>query len=259
MYYFKKILTKILHSKGYSISRYPSTSVEEDVLTVNGTSTEKFVYQILSLHKYAPWLTDEKFLQIYKKIEGYTLVDVYRCYELFDLVKRLEKIEGDILEIGVWRGGTSAVMATALKSIDSAKSLYLCDTFSGVVKAGEFDLRYTGGEHSDTSDQLVNELLVSLQLENFTLLKGMFPEETGSAIENKTFSLCHIDVDVYQSGVDIVEWVYPKLSEGGAIVFDDYGFRGCSGITYLVNTLKEDIDKWLFIYNLNGHAILIKR
>ncbi len=256
----KKIIKQLIGSFGYTISRLPTNmdAAEEDILTING-KTNKFQYEIISLHRYAPWLTDEKFQQTYNKIKDYTLVDFYRCYELFDFVKRIENIEGDIIEIGVWRGGTSATMAAALQLVSSKKSIFLCDTYSGVVKAGDFDIRYKGGEHSDTSDQLVKDLLSSLQLENYHLLKGIFPEETGSAVENNTFSLCHIDVDVYQSAVDIIAWIYPKLSKGGALVFDDYGFRGCNGITYLVNELRMEVDKWLYIYNLNGHAILIKR
>lgn len=256
----KKIINKFLRSFGYTVSRLHTNTgaAEEDILTINGKEN-KFKYEIVTLHRYAPWLTDEKFQQTYNKIKDYTLVDLYRCYELFDFVKRIENIEGDIIEIGVWRGGTSAIMAAALQTVNSKKTIFLCDTFSGVVKAGEFDIRYKGGEHSDTSDQLVKDLLSSLQLKNFRLLKGIFPEETGSAVESNTFSLCHIDVDVYQSAVDIIAWIYPKLSKGGALVFDDYGFRGCNGITYLVNELRLEVNKWLYIYNLNGHAFLIKR
>ncbi|HKG69988.1 MAG TPA: TylF/MycF/NovP-related O-methyltransferase [Segetibacter sp.] len=256
----KDIIKQLIRSLGYTLSRIPSNipAVEEDILTIND-KTNKFQYEIINLHRYAPWLTDEKFQQTYTKIKDYTLVDQYRCYELFDFVKRIENIEGDIIEIGVWRGGTSAIMAAALQSVNSKKTIFLCDTFSGVVKAGEFDIRYKGGEHSDTSDQLVKDLLSSLQLKNFSLLKGIFPEQTGSAVESNTFSLCHIDVDVYQSAVDIIAWIYPRLSKGGALIFDDYGFRGCNGITYLVNELRMEVDKWLYLYNLNGHAILIKR
>ncbi len=254
----KKILKGFLRSLGYTIAPIIVQAVEEDTLSISKEEMERFMYEGIHLHRYAPWLTDEKFKQLHNKIKDYTLVDAYRCYELFDIVQRLNNIDGDIIEIGVWRGGTSAVIATALQFVNSNKMLYLCDTFSGVVKAGDFDIRYKGGEHSDTSEQLVTDLLTSLQLKNFKLLKGIFPEDTGSAVENKTFSLCHIDVDVYQSGVDIVEWIYAKLSKGGVLVFDDYGFRGCNGITHLVNKLRQD-EKWLYIYNLNGHAILIKR
>lgn len=94
-------------------------------------------------------------------------------------------------------------------------------------------------------------------LKNVQILEGIFPDETSKTIENKSFSLCHIDVDVYKSAKDIVKWVWPRLVDNGIIIFDDYGFQGCEGITAFVN---EEINKKdrLVIHNLNGHAIMIK-
>jgi O-methyltransferase len=63
---------------------------------------------------------------------------------------------------------------------------------------------------------------------------------------------------VYSSAKGVVEWGIPLLSQGGVIVFDDYGFSGCEGVTRLVNSLRTD-RRFLFIHNLNGHAILIKK
>ena len=113
---------------------------------------------------------------------------------------------------------------------------------------------YRGGEHADTSAELVDDLLGGLGLSNYELLTGIFPEKTGDKVTGK-IALCHVDVDVYGSGRDIVEWVAPKLSPGGVIVFDDFGFYNCSGITRLVNELRAD-PRWFYVYNLNGHAIL---
>ncbi|MEC8805454.1 MAG: TylF/MycF/NovP-related O-methyltransferase, partial [Pseudomonadota bacterium] len=68
-------------------------------------------------------------------------------------------------------------------------------------------------------------------------------------------------VDAYQSTKDIIEWCLPRMSQGGVIIFDDYGFRGCEGVTEYVNELMK-IDSinqnYHFIHNLNGHAILIR-
>jgi O-methyltransferase len=44
---------------------------------------------------------------------------------------------------------------------------------------------------------------------------------------------------------------------GGIIVFDDYGFSGCGGITKYVNEERNKNDR-LIIHNLNGHGIIIK-
>jgi O-methyltransferase len=96
-----------------------------------------------------------------------------------------------------------------------------------------------------------------LNLDNIKTLHGIFPDETSKLIGDKIFRFCHIDVDVYQSARDILEWLWPKLVSGGIVVFDDYGFIGCTGITRLVNEERLKKDR-LVIHNLNGHAVLIK-
>lgn len=213
-------------------------------------------HRILPHSTYSPWLLDEAFQVIYQLIKSHTLVDIYRCYELYTLGQQMLTVPGDFLEVGVWRGGTGALLASAVRS-DHNKHVYLADTFTGVVKAGGDDTVYVGGEHSDTSLELVHDLLKGLSLSNCTLLQGIFPDETGKYFKGK-LALLHCDVDVYSSARGVVEWGIPLLSQGGAIVFDDYGFFGCEGVTRLVNELRAD-SRFIFIHNLNGHAILIKR
>ena len=137
--------------------------------------------------------------------------------------------------------------------------IYLCDTFFGVVKAGEKDGSYIGGEHADASREIVEDLLGSLGVEpgQVEILEGIFPEDTGHLVQEQKFRFCHIDVDVYQSAKDVLEFVWPRLIPGGIVVFDDYGFSGTDGVTKLVNEMFSRPDR-LVLYNLNGHAVLIK-
>ena len=211
--------------------------------------------RVLPFATYCPWLDDINFLEIYSKAQSHTLVDIYRCYELWELAKQSLEIDGNILEVGVWRGGTGSILASAVK--DSSKKVFLADTFSGVVKAGPNDTNYKGGEHSDTSYDLVDNYLSTLNLSNYKLLKGIFPEETSSKCEGK-IALLHCDVDVYSSAKDIVNWTLTRLSSGGILVFDDYGFSGCEGVTNFCNELRVN-KNFTFIHNLNGHAIYIKK
>lgn len=211
-------------------------------------------HRILPYATLAPWLDDEDFLAIYGKVKEYTLVDLYRCYELWILAKQSAAIEGAILEVGVWRGGTGAILAEATRSL--GKKVFLADTFRGVVKAGENDTAYKGGEHSDTSLYLVSELMSSLSLQNVQLLEGIFPEDTQHYVQGN-IAMLHCDVDVYSSSRDIVEWCLPRMTVGSILVFDDYGFYGCEGVAKFCNELRSRGDL-LFIHNLNGHAIFVK-
>lgn len=206
---------------------------------------------------YAPWRNDAPFLRYLPQIKSHTKVDEYRLHELWQLVAQGAMVPGDLLEVGVWRGGSGVILAGAMVANGIQSTLYLADTFSGIVKAGERDTRYKGGEHADTSEQVVTTLLTEMGLTQYVILKGIFPDETGQDIADHRFRFCHIDVDVYQSGKDVFEWIWPRLSVGGIVVFDDYGFSGCEGITRFANELINQSDL-VFIHNLNGHAILIK-
>lgn len=204
---------------------------------------------------YSPWLNDAEFVRCYEAIKQNTMVDVYRCYELWQLARQTASISGSVLEVGVWRGGTGCLLANAVRN--SGKVIYLADTFSGVVKTSDRDTAYSDGQHADTSEAIVEQAVKHLGLTNVSILKGMFPEDTAHSVKGP-IALLHCDVDVYASAKGTIEWVLPRLSPGGVIVFDDYGFSGCEGVTRFVNEIR-DCGNFIVIHNLNGHAVLIKR
>lgn len=209
---------------------------------------------------YAPWVGDTEFMKVYDVIKSNTLVDIFRCYELWKLGKDLlnKFPNSSILEIGVWRGGTAAIFYYWLNKYSAKNKLYLADTFTGVVKSSEADKSYTDGEHSDTSIDIVTGLLSNWGTNGYTILKGIFPEETSNLVaQDSKFCLCHIDVDVYLSAKDCFNWVWDKLEVGGVVVFDDYGFLTCDGITKFVEEQRNYKDR-IVIHNLNGHGIIVK-
>ena len=158
----------------------------------------------------------------------------------------------------MWKGGSAGIIAKSLLKNGIDKRIYLADTFEGVVKAGINDNYYTGGEHPDTSIDIVNKLMhEKLQIKSFEILRGIFPDDTSNKISEKLFCFCHIDVDTYNSAKDIFEWVWAKIVTGGFVIFDDYGFFECSGVTKYVDEISNEKDR-IFIHNLNGHATFIK-
>ena len=211
--------------------------------------------QVIPLASYSPWYDDADFMNIYEEIKSNTLVDIYRCYELWKSVKSVEGLDGDVVEVGVWRGGTGALICKACETEENTK-VYLADTFEGVVKAGAHDTIYKGGEHADTTEEEVLGLLSRLSIKNFQVIKGIFPDALPANIQLNDIKLCHIDVDTFESAKDIFEYAWPRLVVGGIIIFDDYGFWGCEGVTHYVNSLK--LPHSHIVHNLNGHALIIK-
>ena len=212
---------------------------------------------------YRPWDVDADFQAIYDTVRDNTMVDIYRLWVLWVLALRVPS--GSVLEIGSWRGGSGAILAAASATHVSsdgsdgpARAVYLADTFAGVVKAGERDSYYRGGEHANTDPDMVHEFLNSLDLGWVELLVGVFPDETGSRIERHRFSLCHIDVDVYQSARDAFQWVWSRMVAGGVVVFDDYGFYGCEGVTACVEEIMVEMPEATVVPNLTGQAVVVK-
>lgn len=205
----------------------------------------------------SPWRTDEEFLRLREAIRQNTMVDELRCFELWELAAQVLKLPGSFLEVGVWRGGSGALLAHRAKRASPAKTIYLCDTFRGVPKVSDKDSLYRGGEHSDTTEEIVVSLLDQLGLDNAIIKRGLFPEDFADEMRNETFCFVHIDVDVYQSAKDVFDFCWPRMPVGGVVVFDDYGFVWCDGIPKLIAEYRGQSDK-LIIHNLNGHAIVVK-
>jgi O-methyltransferase len=243
----KRTVHECLNKFGYKLSRIrPPTEPEPP-------SEQADYSRVCPIARYSPWGTDQGFHAIYDLVRSSTLVDEYRCYELWRLAKQMERLQGSFIEIGVWKGGTGCLLAAAAAA---DKRVLLCDTFRGVVKAGQHDTYYRGGEHSDATENEVRRLARRLGVsDRIQILCGVFPEDTGSFV-NESLSLCHIDVDVYASARDVFCKIWPLMVRGGVVVFDDYGFQGCEGVTRFVNEIAPA--SHLFIHNLNGHAILVK-
>ena len=218
--------------------------------------------QIFPSATYSPWKNSEAFKKVYNIARNYTLVDEYRLYELYQLASQAVHLKGDFLEVGVWRGGSSAIIQTALCDNNTDADFYIADTFQGVAKAGSIkDTGYQGGEHADASLKDVKELFTKIGRGTPEILVGIFPDDHNE-LEIERLAFVHSDVDAYESTKGVVEWCIPKMVKGGVIVFDDYGFAGCEGVTRYVNEIiskSEFKEHFLFVHNLNGHAILFKK
>ena len=103
-----------------TVNFYKSVITELRQFKMSGNKEGISHCQILPYTTYSPWLDDDKFRAFYDLVKSHTLVDIYRCYELWKLVLNTEKIEGDVLEVGVWRGGTAALIAGAI--LESSKA-----------------------------------------------------------------------------------------------------------------------------------------
>ena len=186
---------------------------------------------------------------------GNTVVPHNKLHFLWEGVKNSP--EGDIVEIGTWKGGTSLVIAAAAREYKSKSKVYLCDTFTGIALAGPNDNYHKDGDFGDTTKQHVQNLLQSQGLSNFNLLEGIFPYDTGHLIDSDKISFLHIDVDTYAGYLAILSWAQNRLVDGAILVFDDYSAWSCLGAKKAVDEYflnRTDFEMHLTLDNNSSWA-----
>ena len=187
-----------------------------------------FIFAGLKVEKYHReypeiWSNIRDFQLLFRDIEDYTVVSQDRCFMLYQMAKYVEGKEGEIAEIGVYKGGTGKLVAKACPD----KSVHLFDTFSGMPEIErDIDL-HRKGDFADTSLDSVKMFLSDCN--NVIFHPGFFPD-TAEAVRDKKFCLVYIDVDIYQSVKNCLEFFYHRMVPGGVMVFDDYEWRNCPGV-----------------------------
>ncbi len=207
---------------------------------------------------YTPWKLDKKFQETLKQIKKNTKCDFYRLYNLWQLIDEVSHLNGDIIEIGVWKGGSGCLIAKKIALLNLKSKIFLCDSFTGIKKTSKKDPYFKDHQVSDTSKETVIALIKKMNLKNTKVVKGIFPDDFKNSFKNKKFAFCHLDVDSYNSTKDCYNWVWNKMVKNGVIVFDDYGYHTTEGVTNFVNKIRKNKDNF-FSYNLTGQAIIIKR
>jgi O-methyltransferase len=198
-------------------------------MTIIKKGMAEFWYQFEKLIAEKPnpihlWDEDEDFNKLMDHILGVTVVDRVKCYMLYQFALQISELPGDIAEIGVYKGGTAGVLCEATKSSD--KKIHLFDTFSGMPTPDPKRDIHREGDFGDTSIEQVKDFL--RDWDNVYFHKGLFPK-TAKPIKNDTFSLVHIDVDIYKSVMDCYTFFYPRMESGGIMISDDYGCLTCPG------------------------------
>jgi len=146
------------------------------------------------------------------------LLSDWEAFQIYKAVKQTAKIEGDIAEVGVYRGGSSKLICEA----KGKKKLHLFDTFEGLppLHHEDSEKQFYENQFSSSFDN------VKAYLKNYQdvyLYKGLFPS-TAEPITNEKFSFVHLDVDLYESTLDCIKFFYPRLEKGAILISHDYGY-----------------------------------
>lgn len=218
----KQIIKKIIQNSGYDIRKKGSFD-----------SPPKF-----------PLDFTENDIEIIKKVKPFTLTSNERIYALLQATKYVidNNIPGDIIECGVWRGGS--MMAVALKLLKEKKfekDLYLFDTYEGMSKPTDLDVSFEGKKadnqfeeykkNEDSADWCFasldevkqNIMNTGYNTEKLHFIKGKV-ENTLPEYVPKQISLLRLDTDWYESTKHELTHLFPRLVSGGVLILDDYGY-----------------------------------
>jgi O-methyltransferase len=160
-----------------------------------------------------------------------------------------EKIEGDFVECGVWRGGNAIAAAEIFRLHDVNKTVWLFDTFAGMTNPTEEDIRASDGvlaqkeflDHQRESynswcyasvDEVRKNFASRELCANVVFVEGDVCETLNTQNLPEKICILRLDTDWYESTKKELEILYPKISLGGCLIVDDYGhWRGSKKAT----------------------------
>ena len=137
-------------------------------------------------------------------------------YMVWSLARAQAQAGGAMAEVGTYQGASAKLICEA-KGI---AEFHIFDTFAGLPGASDDEDPLFREEDYASDEEEVRAYLK--RYPNVTIHKGLFPAETGAEVENLRFSFVNLDVDIYESTRDCLEFFYPRMLPGGILVSHDY-------------------------------------
>ncbi|QDQ82220.1 TylF/MycF/NovP-related O-methyltransferase [Paraburkholderia megapolitana] len=195
-----------------------------------------------------PYLTPGSLAEIFVRARRSRNVHTYVPMNGLDNVEQCllriaaDKVDGDVVDAGTLRGGMAILMRGILKALgDTSRRVVVADSFEGLPPPGIKDSIMDNEiwyRFKDEAPEFYLDCKCSLEdvqdnfraydlLDDQTIfLKGWF-NDTLPSFKTSAISLIRLDVDWYQSCLDVLENMYPLLSPGGYVIVDDYRLQGC--------------------------------
>jgi len=154
-------------------------------------------------------------------------------------------IPGDLIETGVWRGGSTILMRAILKAFNvTNRTVWVADSFEGLPPPDPVTYPQDADDRLYTFKQLAVPLEeVKANFEHYGLLDDQVRFLTGWFRDTlptapiKQLAVARLDGDMYESTMNGMENLYPKLAVGGYLIVDDYGF--CKACQQAVHDYRE--------------------
>jgi hypothetical protein len=193
-------------------------------------------------HEVLPIDLSEEDRKIIQSVRPFTMVSLDGLIALISAVRYIVRcgISGDIVECGVWRGGSMMAAAlTLLAEKDMSRHLYLYDTFEGMPEPTSVDKSFDGTLAKLQLDRAqkgagiwcycgLDEVKVNLSSTGYPpaqihFIKGKV-EETIPGNVPGLLGLLRLDTDWYESTKHELQYLFPLINKNGIMLIDDYGY-----------------------------------
>jgi glycosyltransferase involved in cell wall biosynthesis/predicted O-methyltransferase YrrM len=198
----------------------------------------------LPLHL-ADLVDTSEFPKLHAQCAAYTMTSIERQFALFQAVRYVveKHVPGDIVECGVWRGGSMMLSALTLGALGAMdRRLVLYDTFSGMTLPTEHDVESLTGRTAEhllavsprsTNDHYwaiapLDDVRRNMEITNYPSEQIEYVVgdvcQTLPASQPRPIALLRLDTDWYQSTRCELEQLFERLQPGGILIVDDYGY-----------------------------------
>lgn len=177
------------------------------------------------------------FKKLRNKYGNFSMIPHATFLENLRLAKSFSRINGSVVECGVWRGGMTAAMAEIL---GKNRTYYLFDSFEGLPPAKEIDGHRAQAWQNDTSSKIyfdnckaemgfAEQAMKLSDTKKYHLIKGWFSDTLKDFKPDTQIAILRLDGDWYDSTMQCLEGLYKYVAKGGVIIIDDYyTWVGCS-------------------------------
>ena len=259
--------SSLIHSATREVNKVPELSGAPIIYKVRGSETYP-IYQQFDQIRNRKMTRDHVFITsdfddgVFEDIYRYSITKVrLKCqardaHDLYQCLKNITKVDGDIMEFGSYQGHSGLIMAEYVKRMGLNKQIYLCDTFKGFpLEPLGIDEFWNNTHHGDYSG--VDALFEPYDFVN--LVKGDFTK-TAPKLACDKLCLAMIDCDSYRGTKFAANHVWPKLSKGGIMICEDYGHHVLLGARVAMDEFyeKHSDEMFTFFSFFSGLRIMVK-
>ncbi|MFE5240291.1 MULTISPECIES: TylF/MycF/NovP-related O-methyltransferase [unclassified Streptomyces] len=217
---------------------------------------------------------DDEAKDIIRAVKPYTMTSPERLNAFVLATRHVVRhgIPGDIVECGVWRGGSMQACARTLLSLgETGRDLYLFDTYEGMTPPTAEDLRRDGRPAQELLDAQAKDrpiwAVASLEDVQAGFEQVPYPKDRVHYVQGKVedtvpgqapeqISILRLDTDWYASTKHELQHLYSRLVSGGVLLIDDYGYW--QGSRQAVDEFLEETGERLLLLRMDEGRIAVK-